>query len=125
MFEVAVEGASADQQAFLRPLCEWAAQLESLQLARLSTHRGANGAILRVAVPAGRSLVTVTCRERTASIQPFRGVFTSRAPAALAKVEELTGLSVKDGTAVRELKAELLDVLTSAYHEAATGKSGA
>ena len=29
-----------DKQAFLTPLCEWASELESRQVARLTTHHG-------------------------------------------------------------------------------------
>ena len=49
----------------------------------------------------------------------FRSVFEDRAPAALSGIEALTGLSIGQGTAVRELLPGFLSALTAAYEEAA------
>ncbi len=113
--------ASADHRIFLDPLCDWASQLESSGLATLLTYRGSYGTVLRVYMPGDMSLATVNCAA-TSSMQLFKSVFDRRAPVAKTRIEQIIGMPIGQGTAIRVLSDGLLEALTAAYKEAASGK---
>jgi hypothetical protein len=68
-------------------------------------------------------LVTIW-NEGCASPQFWRSVFERRAPESLPRVEEIAPVRVGKGNSTREVSDELLEALTEAYREAASGKLG-
>jgi hypothetical protein len=122
VFRNALGRAPADRRPFLEQLCTWATELEARRLARLVTFTGTVGMILRVYIPDDMSLATVNYSPTAASVQLFRSVFTRRAPDALPRVEEIAGVPIGNGTAIRELREGFLDAVTAAYQQASTGQ---
>ena len=121
VFADAVAGASSDVRDILRPLLSWAQNLEDRGLATLTSRSSPHWTVLRVYVPNDMSLVTLNCGSGNASMQLWASVFARRAPAALDALRAM-GVSVGQGTALREVSDEALGVLDAAYHEAASGR---
>jgi hypothetical protein len=61
----------------------------------------------------------------TPSLQFWRRVFAKRAPENLPRVEQLAPVQVGQGNTAYEVSDVLLEALTDAYREAASGKVGA
>jgi len=57
-------------------------------------------------------------------LQFWRSVFERRAPESLPRVEQLVTVEVGQGKTTYEVSEELLEALTDAYGEAASGKIG-
>jgi hypothetical protein len=96
-------------------------------LVKLSTcHGELERTTLLPRLPADNAgLVTIYNNYGSAYLQFWRSVFASRAPESLPRVEEIIHpTSVGQGNTTREVSEELLEVLTAAYREAATGKLG-
>ena len=70
------------------------------------------------------SLVTIYNDRGTPSLQFWRSVFERRAPESLPRVEQLATVEVGQGKTTYEVSEELLEALTDAYREAASGKIG-
>jgi hypothetical protein len=68
-------------------------------------------------------LVTIW-NEGGAYLQFWRGVFERRAPETLSHVERIAPVQIGQGNTTREISDELLEALTDAYREAASGKIG-
>jgi hypothetical protein len=111
------------QHAFLLAFCDWASEREAAGRATLVSKRSTgNWCTLRVFVPGDMSLVIGNCGATSGSIQMFASMFNKRAPRAKHRIEELTGLTLGQGTAVKDLyDGDLLRLLTEAYDEAAAG----
>ncbi len=60
----------------------------------------------------------------TPSLQFWRSVFERRAPESLSRVEEVATAQVGQGTITYEVGDGLLEALTDAYREAASGRIG-
>lgn len=58
----------------------------------------------------------------TPSLQFWRPVFERRAPESLPRVEQVAPVQVGQGNTTSEVSDELLEALTEAYREAASGK---
>ena len=116
----AIDTAPEGSRQFLREVVDWAQGLEHRGLAGLMSFFGAQATVLRIYVTGNRSLVTANFTQASACLQFYRSVFEDRAPTALARIEGVTGLSIGQGTAVRELQPGLLPALTAAYEEAAS-----
>jgi hypothetical protein len=67
-------------------------------------------------------LVTIYNNSGTASLQFWRSVFERRAPENLPRVEQVAPVRVGQGTVAYEISDELLQALTGAYREAASGR---
>lgn len=121
-FEAAIADNPPDQQPALRRLVGWARQLEAAGLARLSTRHGKGRTLLLTHLPAeGVGLITIY-NERGASINFHRTVFERRAPLSLPTIEATVAPArVGQGTSTTEVTDDLLDALTAAYREAASG----
>lgn len=122
VFRDALDRAPADRRPFLEQLCTWATELEARRLARLVTFTGTAYMTLRVYIPDDMSLATVNYSPTTASLQLFRSVFARRSPDALPRIEEIAGVPIGNGTAIRELREGFLDAITAAYQQASTGQ---
>jgi hypothetical protein len=68
-------------------------------------------------------LVTIW-NEGDAYLQFWRDVFVRRAPETLCRVERIVPVQIGQGNTTREISDELLEALTDAYREAASGKIG-
>jgi hypothetical protein len=126
-FIAAIDSAKEEHRQLLRLLCEWAVSLEREGLVKLSTYHGElERTTLLPRLPADNAgLVTIYYDYGSAYLQFWRSVFASRAPESLPRVEEIIHpTSVGQGNTTREVSEELLEVLTAAYREAATGKLG-
>ena len=120
-FRSAVNAAPVELRAFLDAAMGWAVALERRGLASLVTHVGSTGSILRVYIPGDMCIATVNCG-LTASIQVWKSVFDRRAPNSKQRIVDVVGMEIGQGTAIKELSPGVLDALTGAYEEAATGK---
>jgi hypothetical protein len=69
-------------------------------------------------------LVAIYNDRGTPSLQFWRSVFERRAPESLPRVEQLATVEVGQGKTTYEVSEELLEALTDAYREAASGKIG-
>ena len=125
-FRAAVADAPADQQPGLNRLTAWAEQLQQQGLVRLASYRGKAGITSLLPRLAGddAGLVTIYCDRRHGYVQLWRSVFVRRAPTHLPRVEAALGMSIKQGTTIRQVSDELLDLLSDAYKEAADNATG-
>jgi hypothetical protein len=69
-------------------------------------------------------LVTIYNYAGVASLQFWRSVFERRAPESLPRVEQAAPVPVGQGNTTPEVSDELLEALTGAYREAASGRIG-
>ena len=122
-----IDSAKDEQRPMLRRLCEWAVSLDREGLVRLCTYH-AKGGDMTTLLPRLRAdnagLVTIYNDRGTASLQFWRSVFNRRAPQSLPYVEQVAGVQVGQGNTIYEIGDELLEALTDAYREAASGKIG-
>lgn len=124
-FAASIHDAPEQERAALQQLCEWAISLEAQGLVKLSTYHGITKRL--TLLPRLRTdnvgLVTIW-NENGGYLQFWRSVFERRAPASLPRVEALIAPTpVGQGTVTHIITSELLDALTSAYREAATGQA--
>lgn len=115
--------APEDQQPILRRLVDWALALERDGLARLVTYHGtASNWTLQPRLPADGVCLATIYNDRSASLSFHRSVFERRAPATLVRIKQLAApVRVGQNTNTRVITSELLQALTAAYQEAATG----
>lgn len=119
----AIDRAPEDQQPILRRLVDWATALEHDGLVRLVTVHGTatRWTLTPRLLAEDVGLVTIY-NERGAYLAFHRTVFERRAPATLARIEQLVAPArVGQGTTTRAITDDLLDGLTAAYQEGATG----
>ncbi len=127
-FADAIGSAKEEHRPLLRRLHEWAVSLEKEGLlSRLGTYHAKGGGMMTLlprvhAENAG--LVTVYNYGGTPSLQFWRGVFERRAPESLPRVERAAPVPVRHGNVAYEISEELLEALTEAYREAASGRIG-
>ncbi len=119
-FEQSIEEAPEQAQPTLRRLLKWARQLEAEGLARLISNRGTAGNTTLVPWLLNDEAGFVTIWQLNGSISLQRSVFERRAPASIERVEDVIApIRIGGGNSVYEISDALLDVLTSAYREAA------
>ena len=106
---------------------KWTVSLDREALVRLGTYHAKGGDMLTL-LPRLRAdnagLVTIYNDRGTPSLQFSRSVFERRAPENLPRVEEVTNRRVGQGNTIYEVSDEVLEALTDAYREAASGRIG-
>jgi hypothetical protein len=123
-FAASIPQAKEDQQPLLRRLLEWAVCLEHEGLARLGTYHGKSGVVtLLPRLPTdGVGMVTIYSSPTSAYLQFWRGVIERRAPQTLPLIETAAApAKVGQGTTTWTVRDELLEELTAAYRDAASG----
>jgi hypothetical protein len=124
-FAEAIEQSSQEHRPGLRRLYEWAVSLEREGLVHLSTYHGvAHRWTLLPRLRTEKAGLVTIWNEVGASVQFWRSVFERRAPESLPRVEHVAPVRVGQGNSTREVSDELLEALTEAYREAASGKIG-
>lgn len=124
-FADAIEQSPQEHRPGLRLLYEWAVSLEREGLVHLSTYHGvAHRWTLLPRLRTEKAGLVTIWNEGGASLQFWRSVFERRAPESLPRVEEIAPVRVGKGNSTREVSDELLEALTDAYREAASGKLG-
>jgi hypothetical protein len=118
-WEQGISRAGAGDQPKLRRLLDWARSLESRGLAELHTQVGIGRDVLLVWIPGGRAGLVSIWNDHGAYVSLWRSVFVRRAWNSIETVERLTGKSIGQGSTLPEPSAEVLDVLSAAYEEAA------
>jgi len=127
-FLAAIETAPERFQPQLQRLADWALALERHGYVRLQTYQGSiHRTLLPRLLTENVGLVTTYHGDtRGPSLSLFRSVFERRAPQSIGRVEALIQPArVGNGNTLYDVTDKLLDVLTSAYQEAATGKISA
>lgn len=121
-FAAAISESAIDQQPALRRLYEWALTISQANLAQLGTTQGVGRWLLHLYLPGDNVGLVTIYNEKGGSINFHRTVFERRAPQSLARVESVAAPArVGQGTNTRVVSDELLDALTDAYREAASG----
>ena len=124
-FAEAIEQSSQEHRPGLRRLYEWAVSLEREGLVHLSTYHGvAHRWTLLPRLRTEKAGLVTLWNEGGASVQFWRSVFERRAPESLPRVEQVAPVRLGQGNSTREVSDELLEALTDAYREAASGKIG-
>ena len=122
-FAAAIEEAPREHRNELRRLYEWAVRLEQEGLVRLQTYHGvARRWTLLPRLPTEKAGLVTTWDEGGAYNQFWRSVFERRAPGSLPRVEQVAPVRLGQGNTSRGVSDELLEALTDAYREAASGK---
>lgn len=121
-FGVTIGQARPDHQADLRRLHAWAVSLEEAGYVKLSTYRGKGCWTLLPRLLADNVGLVTIWNDNGPYLSFWRSVFERRAPEGLRRLEETLGLKIGQGNSVKEFPDDLLQALTSAYQEAATGK---
>jgi hypothetical protein len=124
-FAETIEQSPQEHRPGLRRLCEWAVSLECEGLVHLSTYHGVahRWTLLPRLRTENVGLVTIW-NEGGPYIQFWRSVLKRRAPETLSRVERIAPVQIGQGNSTREVSDELLEALTDAYREAASGKIG-
>ena len=122
-FAAAINESPEQHRRDLRRLYDWATSLEREGLVKLSTYHGkANRLTLLPRLRTDNVGLVTIWNEGGASLQLWRSVFERRAPKSLPRVEQAASMSIGQGNTTREVSDELLEVLTDAYREAASGR---
>lgn len=123
-FLASIEDAEENDRPSLRRLANWALELEKIGVATLGAYRGKTGRVTLLPYIPGEDAGLVTIwNDRGAYLSFWRSVFERRAPIALKTIESMpTGLKIGQGNTARDISDELLDLLSDAYREAATGR---
>jgi hypothetical protein len=111
----------ADRE-LLTKLADWAGQLQAEGLVQLTTYHGKDDLRLTLLprLPSEKAGLVTIWNDNGGSLGFYKSVFERCAPQALVRVNELLAPGeVGQGNATRNVTDELLDVLTSAYREAA------
>ncbi len=121
-FIASIDTAPEPSKLFLRRLSDWAMALEQARLVKLGTFHGKRGILtLLPRLPVENvGLVSIYNTNGAAYIQFWRSVFERRAPKSLASIDPAITL-IRQGNTIREVSDELLNALTMAYKEAASG----
>ena len=125
-FREAIAGAHAEEQASLVQLADWADALAAERLVRLHSIEGKNGdrfTLVPYLADEDRGIATGWNDSGRAHLTLWRLVIEKRAPGALSRSEQadMPG-EVGQGFAA-DITGELLEALTAAYREAASGAS--
>lgn len=122
-FESAIATSPTDSQPLLQRLTDWARELEREGLVKLGTYHGVSGrlTLLPRLLADNVGLVTIG-NDRGPYVQFHRSVIERRAPASLARIEQLAEPArVGKGTNTKLVSEALLAALTDAYREAVSG----
>lgn len=121
-FAAIIAQARPEHQAELRRLHDWAVSLEQARLVKLSTYRGKDRwTLLPLLLTDNVGLITIG-NNNGPYLSLWRSVFERRAPECLRRLEEELGQRIGQGNIIKVFPDQLLQLLTSAYREAATGK---
>ncbi len=124
-FAEAIEQSPKEHRPGLRRLCGWAVSLEREGLVHLSTYHGvAHRWTLLPRLRTEKAGLVTIWNEGGPYLQFWRSVFVRRAPETLSRVERIAPVQIGQGTQTREISDDLLEALTDAYREAASGKIG-
>lgn len=129
-FRKSIHLAPLEAQPLLRNLYDWAQEMEKQQIAYLKTYYSKrterNEMTLLPYIPGySKGMVTIYLDNKGAYLQFWRSVFVKHAPSTISRIEELISPSVLgQGNIIREVKQDLLDVLTLAYREASQQSLG-
>lgn len=124
-FAAAIEESPEERRPELRRLYEWALRLEQNGLVCLSTYHGiANRWTLLPRLRTEKAGLVTIWNEGGAYLQFWRSVFERRAPSSLPRVEQVAPVRIGQGNTTRGISDELLEALTEAYREAASGMIG-
>ncbi len=122
-FRASIDSADPKHVVTLTKLCDWAEGLERDGLCRLSTYHGKTGLILLPRLRAGDAgLVTIWHDRNGGYLQLWRSVFDKRAPGSIDSIERVVGKQLTKGVAEHQITDNLLQALTAAYVEGATGR---
>jgi hypothetical protein len=124
-FAAVIEESPQGHRHELQRLYEWAVGLEREGLVHLSTFHGvAHRWTLLPRLRTEKAGLVTIWNEGGAYLQFWRSVFERRAPETLSRVERIAPVQIGQGNTTREISDELLEALTDAYREAASGKIG-
>ena len=122
-FEATISQAPPQSREALHRLLEWARGLEERGYVTLETYEGKGAkrfTLLPRLIVDRRGLVTIW-NDEGASIQFWRSVFERKAPDFIERIGQLANTRVGQGNTIREFSEQLLEALTEAYQQAATG----
>lgn len=120
-FEEAIAQAVEPARTELQRLLAWARHLEAEGLATLRTVFGQGREVLTVWVRGEKAGLVSIWHEGGAYLSLWRSVFVRLAWDRLATIEKEIGEPIGQGSSVRDPSAELLDLLSDAYRDAASG----
>lgn len=121
VFEESVSHSQPEHQVLLKRMLEWAKRLDAMGVVKLSTYqRGRTTNLLPYLKDAGVGIVTVY-NDASAYVTVYRRVLEKRAPQALARLEELIPVPIKQGSTIpAPISEDILEALTEAYIEASS-----
>ena len=120
-FIASIPDASTAEQAKLRQLADWAAELKNLPSVRLQSYRGLKGIVtlLPRLQPDDAGLISILNDRGRAYVSLWRNVFERRAPKVISEVEELIQPTpLGQGHRVSTITPQRLAALRRAYEEA-------
>lgn len=123
-FREAIAGAHAEEQASLAQLADWADALAAEGLVRLHSVEGKNGdrfTLVPYLADEDRGIATGWNDGGRAYLTLWRSVIEKRAPGALARIEEAVIPGKLGQGSAADITGEVLEALTAAYREAASG----
>lgn len=123
-FLASIETAAPDHRAALRTMAAWGAQLEKEGWVKLATYQGKSGRVTLLPRIPGENAGLVTIWNDGAPYLSFwRSVFERCAPESLRRFDEDASLPrIGQGNTTKDLSSRLLDELTRAYRESASGR---
>lgn len=121
-FESSIQRISEEDRVKLHRLLDWARGLERKGIIDLGTYRGGAAGETVSLLPRLQSenagLVTGWNDSGRASVSFWRSVFERKAPSFIARMENMIGGPIGQGTITRDISNDLLELLTEAYKEA-------
>lgn len=121
-FEEAIANNPVEQRPALVQLTDWARSLETQGLVKLWTYHGKGRLTLLPYIATDDAGLVTIWNHGGASLSFHRSVFERRAPASLPKIEAIVApKKVGRGTNTANITVELLEALSDAYREAASG----
>lgn len=118
-FRASIADTTGHAREVFDELIAWAEDLDSLPNVRLSTYGGIERTTLLPRImPDNAGLVTIWNDKLQPSISVWRTVFERRAPNAIESVERAIGTQIGQGSVLKGITPETLEVLTRAYREA-------
>lgn len=120
-FEASLAEVEDADRGVFRRLLRWADELADLPGVRLYTYRGKNGdrfTLLPRFTTEKAGLATIWNDNGKPYVSLWRSVFERRAPNAIARIEQISGKEIGQGSTTTVITPELLDALTDAYREA-------
>jgi hypothetical protein len=121
-FDASIAASKEDQRPALKRLRDWAVSLHRDGLVKLQTYHFKTPnrlSLLPRLADEGIGLVTIYNYNGNASLQIFRSALERRSPMNLARLERAAAPEpIGQGTNIRNISDEVLEILTEAYREA-------